>query len=136
MSTGLPLPAQAAADAVTGAKPVPVALVLVLAFVQPFRAAAIIDALHAVPGVTGATFSDASGFGRGRRADVPARETVAGAAPRTRVEVVVRAELEDAVVRAIREAARTTHRGDGKIYVLPVLRAVRIATGEDGAAAR
>ena len=112
-----------------------VSMVLVLAYVQPFRASAVVDALHGVPGVTGATFSEASGFGRGRGPDVPALETVAGTAPRARVEVVVRADLEDAVVETIRAAARTTNRGDGKIYVLPVARAVRIATGEEGGAA-
>ncbi|GLC28188.1 P-II family nitrogen regulator [Roseisolibacter agri] len=112
-----------------------VPMVLVLAYVQPFRASAVVDALHGVPGVTGATFAEASGFGRGRHPDLAALETVTGTAPRTRVEVVIRADLEDAVVQAIREAARTTNRGDGKIYVLPVARAVRIATGEEGGTA-
>lgn len=35
-------------------------------------------------------------------------------------------------MRAIHEAAHTGKRGDGKIFVLPVDRALRIATGEEG----
>jgi nitrogen regulatory protein PII len=40
--------------------------------------------------------------------------------------------MEEPVVRAIRESAHTGNRGDGKIYVVPVTRAIRIATGEEG----
>lgn len=105
---------------------------MVLAFVQPFMAERVMEALHGLPEVTGATFTDARGFGRGRLTDAPTAEVLYGTSDKVRVEIVVRDEHEEAVVRAIREAAYTGNRGDGKVYVLPVHLAVRIATGEEG----
>ena len=52
--------------------------------------------------------------------------------PKMRVEVVVDDETVDAVVEAITESARTGKIGDGKIWVTPVTRMVRIRTGEQG----
>lgn len=105
---------------------------MVIAFIQPFMAPDVVHALHRVPGLTGATFTDVKGFGRGRPTDSPTAEVLYGTADKVRIEVVVPEDLEDVVAEAIREAARTGNRGDGKIYVLPVDRAVRIATGEEG----
>lgn len=107
---------------------------MIVAFVQPFMASDVVRALHGIPHLGGASFGDVRGFGRGRGrgAGAAASEELYGTAPRVRVEVMVPDELEDAVVRAIAGAARTGHRGDGKIYVTELTRAVRIATGEDG----
>lgn len=105
---------------------------MVIAFIQPFMAQDVVHALHRVPGLSGATFTDVKGFGRGRPTDTPTAEVLYGTADKVRIEVAVPEDLEDVVVEAIREAARTGNRGDGKIYVLPVERAVRIATAEEG----
>lgn len=105
---------------------------MVIAFVQPFMAPDVVQALHGVPGVTGASLTDVQGFGRGRPTEQLTAEVLYGTSGKVRIEVVVHEEAEDAVVRAIREAAHTGNRGDGKIYVLPVDRAVRIATAEEG----
>jgi nitrogen regulatory protein P-II 1 len=109
---------------------------MIIAFVQPFMAQNVVHALHTVPGVSGATFVSARGFGRGRAAGTAMdQEVLLGTAPRVRVEVMVPDSLEDVVVRAIREAAHTGRNGDGKVYVAPVQQAVRISTGEEGEAA-
>lgn len=108
---------------------------LIIAYVQPDAAPRVVEALHRVPGLTGATFVDASGFGRGRAAETPVPEVLYGAAPRIRVEVMVVDVLEDTVVRAIQDAAHTGRRGDGKVYVTELSRAVRISTAEEGDAA-
>lgn len=105
---------------------------LVIAYVQPAMADRVVDALHRVSGVTGATFVDARGFGRGRADDPATPEGIFGTAPRVRVEVAVRAAYAPAVVEAIRTAAYTGRRGDGKILVLPLDAATRISTGEEG----
>lgn len=105
---------------------------MVIAFVQPFMASHIVDALHQVPGVTGATFGSVQGFGRGRHGSALENEELYGTTPRLRIEVAVPDELEEAVVSAIAGTARTGHRGDGKIYVVQLTRAVRISTGEEG----
>jgi nitrogen regulatory protein P-II 1 len=55
--------------------------------------------------------------------------------PKVKVELVVPDEKEDEVIELIRKAAHTGNIGDGKIFVLPVEKTVRIRTGEtDGKA--
>ena len=54
--------------------------------------------------------------------------------PKLKLEMVVADEDVDAAIEVILNHARTGEMGDGKIFVLPVERAVRIRTGEDGAA--
>lgn len=106
----------------------------VIAFIRPSAVQRVVHALHQIPGVSGATFTSGEGFGRGLPSDRPVHEVLYGTDDRMRVEVMIRDELEGAVVSAIREAARTGSRGDGKIYVVRVDRAIRIATGEEGEA--
>lgn len=48
-----------------------------------------------------------------------------------KLEMVVKDEDVDAVLSRIVEAARTGEVGDGKIFVSPVSRAIRIRTGEE-----
>lgn len=105
---------------------------LVIAYVQPFVGDRVIDALRAVPGVTGATFAEVRGFGRGHTVESPTPETLFGSGEHLRLEVAIADGIEDAVVRAITRAAHTGHRGDGKVLVLPVSSATQIATGETG----
>ncbi len=105
---------------------------LIIAYVHPFMAGHVVHALHLLPGVTGASFSDSRGFGRVRDDDTTQPEALHGTTAKVRVEVVVRDAMEDVVVAAIRKSARTGHRGDGKVFVCDVHRAFRIATDEEG----
>jgi nitrogen regulatory protein P-II 1 len=52
--------------------------------------------------------------------------------PKSKVELVVEDNSTDKAINVIVEAARTGAIGDGKIFVSPVARAVRIRTGETG----
>jgi nitrogen regulatory protein PII len=52
--------------------------------------------------------------------------------PKIEIEVVVPDARAETVVEAIRKAANTGRIGDGKIFVSPVLDAIRIRTGERG----
>ena len=110
---------------------------MIVAFVQPFMAEKVVQALHAVEGLGGASFWDVHGFGRGRGDEAAAarHQEILGAIRKVRVEVMVPEHLEDNVVKAIRGAARTGRKGDGKIYVAPLDRALRIRTGEEGESA-
>jgi len=54
---------------------------------------------------------------------------------KTRLEVVVKDEDTDRIVKAIREAALTGEVGDGKIFVHDMADAIRIRTNETGIAA-
>jgi nitrogen regulatory protein PII len=51
--------------------------------------------------------------------------------PKLKLEMVVADEDVDAALEVILQHARTGQIGDGKIFVLPVDRAIRIRTGEE-----
>ena len=53
-----------------------------------------------------------------------------GLADKVRFEIAVSDEFTDVTVEALCEGARTGEVGDGKIFVLPLERAIRIRTGE------
>jgi nitrogen regulatory protein PII len=110
---------------------------LVIAFIQPFMVEKVVQALQRIDGLSGASIGQVHGFGRGRgQAERSTRrEELLGISPRARVETVVPDRLEKDVVEAIRHAAHTGRKGDGKIYVVPVEQAVRVRTGEEGEAA-
>lgn len=55
--------------------------------------------------------------------------------PKVKVEVVVKDEHLDQVVNLIRQSAHTGNIGDGKIFIIPVVDALRVRTGERGDAA-
>jgi nitrogen regulatory protein P-II 1 len=50
--------------------------------------------------------------------------------PKIQLEIVIRDSDVDNLVATITEAARTGKIGDGKIFVMPVERSIRIRTGE------
>jgi nitrogen regulatory protein P-II 1 len=50
--------------------------------------------------------------------------------PKIQLEIVIRDSDVDNLVVTITEAARTGKIGDGKIFVMPVERSIRIRTGE------
>ena len=50
--------------------------------------------------------------------------------PKIQLEIVIRDADVDNIVTTITEAARTGKIGDGKIFVIPVERSIRIRTGE------
>ena len=55
--------------------------------------------------------------------------------PKVKIEVVIKETDAERVLKIISETARTGHIGDGKIFVTPVLDAMRVRTGERGEAA-
>ena len=106
---------------------------MITAMVRPSRVDAIKNALVAIE-VVGMTVSDARGFGRqkGQVERYRGTEFKVDVLPKSKVVVVVQDEKEDAAIKAILEAARTGEIGDGKIFVTPVERAIRIRTGDSG----
>lgn len=46
------------------------------------------------------------------------------------MEIIVEAEMVDKVIDVVVESARTGKIGDGKIFVLPMEKVVRVRTGE------
>jgi nitrogen regulatory protein PII len=106
---------------------------MIKAVIKPFKLDEVRDALTAA-GVEGMTVSEVRGFGRqkGHTELYRGAEYVVDMLPKIEVEVVVSDARADAIVEAIRKAANTGRIGDGKIFVTPVLDAIRIRTGERG----
>ncbi len=52
--------------------------------------------------------------------------------PKAKVEVVVPDEAVDRVIETIIAAAKTGNIGDGKIFVIPIEKAIRVRTREQG----
>jgi nitrogen regulatory protein P-II 1 len=107
---------------------------LVTAIVKPHMLDAVKDALKGA-GVQGITVSEVKGFGRqgGHTETYRGTEYQIDFVPKVRLEVVVDDDIVDQVVDVIADAARTGKIGDGKIWLTPVGRIVRIRTGEEGA---
>lgn len=106
---------------------------LITAIIKPFKLEAVKEALQA-NGIDGMTVSEASGYGRQRGHVEVYRgaEYTVDLVPKVRIEVVVDEADVDRVVDAIVAAARTEKIGDGKVWVSPVERIVRVRTGEQG----
>lgn len=51
---------------------------------------------------------------------------------KAKIEVVVNDDMADKVIKVIIDTARTGEIGDGKIFVYPVERVIKIRTGEEG----
>jgi nitrogen regulatory protein P-II 1 len=106
------------------------------AIIKPFKLDDVKEALHEL-GIKGLTVTEAKGFGRqkGHTELYRGAEYVVDFLPKVKIEVVVEDALLDRAVEAIQQAARTGRIGDGKIFVSAIDEAIRIRTGEVGAAA-
>ncbi len=103
------------------------------AVIKPFKLDEVKEALDGI-GIQGITVSEVKGFGRqkGHTELYRGAEYVVDFLPKIKIELVVPDNLVDKVTGAIQNAANTGRIGDGKIFILPVLEAVRIRTGERG----
>lgn len=101
------------------------------AIIKPFKLDEVKEALHEI-GVSGITVTEARGFGRqkGHTELYRGAEYVVDFLPKVKLEVVVSDDQVDRVVEAVAAAAQTGRIGDGKIFVSPIERALRIRTGE------
>lgn len=88
-------------------------------------------------GVVGMTVTDVRGYGhqRGHTEKYRGNTYVVNLLPKIRLDIVVTDEQLEPALAALEEAARTGEIGDGKIFIYPVEKAVRIRTGEEGEAA-
>ena len=104
------------------------------AIIKPFKLDDVKDALLEV-GVQGLTAVEVKGYGRQRGHTELYRgaEYAVNFLPKLKIEVGVEDGIEDKVVAAIGNAAKTGQIGDGKIFVYPIENAVRIRTGETDA---
>ena len=104
---------------------------LVIGIVRPEKVNDVLEALYRAE-VRGISLSRVQGHGgeldhvenyRGTRVQM-------GLSEKVRFEIAVSEEFVDATVDAICEGGRTGELGDGKVFVVPLERVVRIRTGE------
>lgn len=104
---------------------------MIVAIIRPERVDQVLDSLER-NGFVALTLTEVKGRGeqkgiqlqfRGRTVEVDLLEKV-------KLEIVVEDEDVERAIEAICSAARTGKIGDGRIFVLPVEKSVRIRTGE------
>jgi nitrogen regulatory protein P-II 2 len=109
---------------------------LIMAMVKPFALDPVRLALSEI-GVEGMTVTEVQGYGRqkGHTEIYRGAEYKVAFLPKVKIEAVVDDAQVASAIEAIRGAANKGAIGDGKIFVLEVLEALRIRTGEQGSAA-
>ncbi|MBS1884232.1 MAG: P-II family nitrogen regulator [Actinobacteria bacterium] len=104
---------------------------LVIGIVRPEKANDVLEALYRAE-VRGVSISRVQGHGGElERVETYRGTTVKmGLAEKVRFEVAVSDDFVQTTVDALCEGGRTGEVGDGKIFVVPLERAVRIRTGD------
>ncbi|MGR3807093.1 nitrogen regulatory protein P-II family [Pasteurella testudinis DSM 23072] len=103
----------------------------ITAIVQPFRLDDIREALSDI-GIQGITVTEVKGFGRqkGHTELYRGAEYAVDFLPKIALDIVLTDELAQQAIEVICQTARTGKIGDGKIFVKPVDKVIRIRTGE------
>lgn len=109
---------------------------LVIAIVRPEKANDVLTSLYRAD-VRGLSVSRVQGHGgETERVETYRGTTVKmGLSEKVRFEIAVSDEFVQPTIDAIVEGGRTGEVGDGKVFVIPLERAVRIRTGESDQAA-
>jgi nitrogen regulatory protein P-II 1 len=104
---------------------------LVIGIVRPEKANDVLEALYRAE-VRGISISKVQGHGGELdRVETYRGTTVQmGLADKVRFEIAVSESFVQPAIDALVEGARTGEVGDGKVFVVPLERAVRIRTGE------
>jgi nitrogen regulatory protein P-II 1 len=111
---------------------------MIVAVIQPTKLQAVRDALQRI-GVERMTVCDALGYGRQRGMSATYRgvEYRAELIRKVTLEIVVNEDFLERTLDVLTTAARTGSTGtigDGKIFVLPAMDAIDLATGNQGPA--
>ena len=111
-------------------------LIKIEAVIRPQRVDEVKAALDEI-GVTGMTVTEVRGTGKqkGYTQHYRGAEYTVNLIQKLKIEIVAAEEDVERIVAVIATAARTGEIGDGKIFTLPVLNAIRIRTDERGAEA-
>ncbi|MCB9481366.1 MAG: P-II family nitrogen regulator [Desulfobacteraceae bacterium] len=101
------------------------------AVIKPFKLDDVKEALNEI-GIQGMTVSEVKGYGRqkGHKEIYRGAEYVVDFVPKVKIEIALKSDRVEEAVKIIREAAKTDNIGDGKIFVSPLEKVVRVRTGE------
>ena len=104
---------------------------LLTAIIKPFKLEEVRTALTDL-GLEGMTVTEVKGYGRqkGHTEIYRGAEYAVSFLPKIKIEIVVPTEQVEKASEVVQTAARTGQIGDGKIFVAPIDRTVRVRTGE------
>ena len=104
---------------------------LITAIIKPFKLEEVRESLDQL-GITGMTISEVKGYGRqkGHTELYRGAEYVIDFLPKIKIEVAVRDDQTESIVKAISTSASSGKIGDGKIFISPLEKVIRIRTGE------
>ena len=104
---------------------------LVRAIIKPERFEFVKKALEE-KGYSGMTVTEVKGRGEQKGIALQYRGKIMSVdmLPKMQIDIVTRDAAEDELIATIMQAAKTGKIGDGKIFVLPVEKTIRIRTGE------
>ena len=104
---------------------------MIQAIIKPERFEFVKKALED-KGFVGMTISEVKGRGeqKGITLEYRGGKMVVDVLPKIKLEIVVRDKDVDELIATITGAAKTGKIGDGKIFILPVEKSIRIRTGE------
>jgi nitrogen regulatory protein PII len=105
---------------------------MIEAVIKPQKLDAVKTALAAL-GILGVTALEVKGYGRqaGHTERYRGAKMDVGFVPKVMLQICIKSSDRDSAIKAIVEAARTGEVGDGKIFVYPVAKVVRIRTGDE-----
>jgi len=108
----------------------------ITAIIKPFKLDEVKDALGKLD-ISGMTVTEVRGHGRqkGHSELYRGAEYQVDFVPKATLTIAVSEDQVDEAIAAIIEAARTGKVGDGKIFITPIERIIRIRTGEENRAA-
>ena len=106
---------------------------LIIAIIKTFKLEDVQTSLSKI-GIEGMTVTEVRGFGRqkGHKEVYRGSEYSVKYLPKIKIEIVVDKKIEEKVIKAIQNSAKTGEIGDGKIFSLDIDKATRIRTGEKG----
>ena len=109
---------------------------ILMAIIKPHKLEEVRETLTSM-GIEGMTISEVKGYGRqkGQAEIYRGAEYTINFLPKIKIELVVNDEVIDSVIDEIVKSAQTGKIGDGKIFIYPIEKAIRIRTGETNAEA-
>lgn len=104
---------------------------IIEAIMQPFKLDDVTKELKGI-GVEGMTVTEVKGFGhqKGDQERYNGNVFTSLFVPKVKIEVIVQDSLVQDVVDTITRSAKTDSAGDGRIFVLDLVAAVQIKTGQ------
>ena len=104
---------------------------MIKAIIKPERFEFVKKALED-KGFNGMTITDVKGRGeqKGITLEYRGGQYIVDSLPKIQLEIIVRDTDVDMLITTIMDSARTGKIGDGKIFIIPVEKSIRIRTGE------